>query len=201
MCIPFHTGTGAAPFNATPNAFPQIAKLVYLHAFVFLHQMDSQEKQEAKETNPPTCQTQGEEETKQACTKIDKTRQDKTRQDKTRQDKTRQDKTRQDKTRQDRKEESERERERTNGSNSLRCWIKGATDTTVYSDFSFAIVFLSFSNPERMKLYEVHFQSDPCHEDVTHWRGTRTTKTQSVPYYAVLSLPPQPQRVEAVEVT
>ena len=80
MCIPFHTGTGAAPFNATPNAFPQIAKLVYLHALVFLHQMDSQEKQEAKETNPPTCQTQGEEETKQACTKIDKTRQDKTRQ-------------------------------------------------------------------------------------------------------------------------
>ena len=81
-------------------------------------------------TNMPNTRL-GEEETKQACTNIDKTRQDKTRQ----------------------KEERKRarERERTNGSNSLWCWIKGATDTTVYSDFSFAIVFLSFSNPEKMK--------------------------------------------------
>ena len=95
----------AQPLSTQLNAFPQTAKLVYLHALVFLHQMDSQEKQEAKETNPPTCQTQGEEEPKQDQTKVDKTRQDKTRQDKTRQT--------------ERKEERERERERTNGPDSL----------------------------------------------------------------------------------
>ena len=129
ICIPFHTGAGTAPFNVTSNTFPQTANLFCPHALVFqladteglqylfmaptLHQMDTQEKQEAKETHSPTCQTQGEDRNK---TRLDKSRQNLTRLDKTRQDKTRQDRTRRDETRQDKKE---RERERTNGPDSL----------------------------------------------------------------------------------